>query len=101
MLNCTADYIDLFDTPIFYANRTYNYIRVYTNREGFVQERVQTNNNYYNTTTLTEVNVSNSFFARRDCADICITSFAFLFVLILIFNCITEFISRWGLFKWN
>ena len=101
MLNCTADYIDLFDTPILYANRTYNYIRVYTNREGFVQERVQTNNNYYNTTTLTEVNVSNSFFARRDCADICITSFAFLFVLILIFNCITEFISRGGLFKWN
>ncbi len=101
MLNCTQDYIDLYKVPVLEPNHSYNYIRVYANREGFVQERVQITNNYYTTTTLTEVNVSNSFFARQDAPSICITAFAFLFVLILIFNTITEFISRGGLFKWN
>ncbi len=101
MLNCTADYIDLFKESVLSANNTYDYIRVYTNREGFVQQRVQVTNNYYSTTTLQEVNVSNSFFARQDASNICITAFAFLFVIILIFNCVTEFISRGGLFKWT
>lgn len=101
MLNCTADYIDLYSEPILYANNTYKYIRVYTNREGFIQERINTTGNYYNTTALTEVNVSNSFFARQDASNICITAFSFLFVIILIFNTLTEFISRGGLFKWN
>ena len=101
MHNCTVDYIDLYDTPVLYANTSYRYIRVYTNREGFIQERVNNTGNYYSTTTLTEVNVSNSFFARKDASDICITSFAFILVVILIFNVVTEFISRGGLFKWN
>lgn len=100
MHNCTADYIDLYDVATLEPNNTYKYIRVYTNREGFVQERVNTTGNYYTTQTLVEVNVSNSFFARKDAPDICITAFAFLFVIILIFNVLTEFISRGGLFKW-
>ena len=99
MLNCTYDYIDLCETPTISANTSYKYIRVYTNREGFVQER--TGNTGYYSTTATEVNVSNSFFARQDASNICITAFAFIFVVILIFNCVTEFISRGGLFKWN
>lgn len=99
MINCTADYIDLIDTPIISNNTSYTYIRVYTNREGFVQER--TGNTGYYSTIGQEVNVSNSFFARQDASDICITSFAFIFVIILIFNCLTEFINRGGLFKWT
>lgn len=98
MLNCTADYIDLIDTPTIQPQTTYNYIRVYTNREGFVQERSGTSG-YYGSTA-TEVNVSNSFFARQDAGNICFTAFAFIFVIVLIFNCITEFISKGGLFKW-
>lgn len=101
MHNCTADYMDLYKVPQLIAGNTYEYIRVYTNREGFVQERINTTSNYYTTTTLTEVNVSNSFFARQDADEICITSFFFLLVIILIFNTITEFISRGGLFKWS
>lgn len=97
MLNCTTDYIDLIETPTIPSNTNYKYIRVYANREGFVQERTATTGYY--STTATEVNVSNSFFARQDASDICITAFAFIFVIILIFNCITEFISKGGLFK--
>lgn len=99
MLNCTSDYIDLIDTPTIAPNTNYNYIRVYTNREGFVTER-SSSTGYYGTTAV-QVNVSNSFFARQDAPNICITAFAFLFVIILIFNCLTEFISRGGLFKWT
>ncbi len=99
MISCTSDYIDLIDTPSIPSNSSYTYIRVYANREGFVQER--TANTGYYTTTGYEVNVSNSFFARQDASNICITAFAFLFVIILIFNCLTEFISRGGLFKWT
>lgn len=97
MLNCTTDYIDLVETPTIASNTNYKYIRVYANREGFVQER--TGSTGYYGTTATEVNVSNSFFARQDASNICITAFAFIFVIILIFNCITEFISKGGLFK--
>lgn len=100
MLNCTSDYIDLTDTSYIGTNTNYNYIRVYTNREGFVVERSGYTGNY-TTYTTTEVNVSNSFFARQDASNICITAFAFIFVVILIFNCVTEFISRGGLFKWT
>lgn len=99
MINCTSDYIDLIESPTIPSNSSYNYIRVYTNREGFVQERTGTTG-YYSTTGF-EVNVSNSFFARRDALDICGVSFVFLFVIILIFNTLTEFLSRGGLFKWG
>ena len=99
MINCTSDYIDLINTPIISSNSSYTYIRVYTNREGFVQER--TGNTGYYTTTGSEVNVSNSFFARRDSLDICVVSFIFLFVIILLFNTLTEFLTRGGLFKWG
>ena len=98
MLNCTADYIDLLDTDYVGTNTTYNYIRVYTNREGFVVER-QGNTSNYSTLTGYEVNVSNSFFARQDADEICITSASFILVIILIFNTVTEFINRGGLFR--
>lgn len=99
MINCTSDYIDLIDSPSIPSNTSYNYIRVYTNREGFVQERTA-NTGYYSTVGYS-VNVTNSFFARNDASNICIVSFFFIFVIMLIFNTLTEFISRGGLFKWG
>lgn len=98
MINCTADYIDLCDVSFIGTNTNYNYIRVYTNREGFVVER-EGNTSNYSTISTTEINVSNSFFARQDCADICVCSLCFILVVVLIFNTVTEFISKGGLFK--
>ena len=98
MINCTVDYIDLTNQDYIYENSTYDYIRVYSNREGFVCERTGTTGRY-NTIVGTEVNVSNSFFARQDASDICITSASFILVIVLIFNVLTEFIQKGGLFK--
>lgn len=98
MINCTVDYIDLTNQQYIDENSTYDYIRVYSNREGFVFERSGTTGRY-NTIVGTEVNVSNSFFARQDSSDICITSASFILVIVLIFNVLTEFIQRGGLFK--
>ena len=98
MINCTVDYIDLTNQDYIYENSTYDYIRVYSNREGFVSERTGTTGRY-NTIVGTEVNVSNSFFARQDASDICITSASFILVIVLIFNVLTEFVQRGGLFK--
>ena len=97
MINCTADYIDLIDTPSIPSNTNYNYIRVYSNKEGFIVER--SGNTGYYTTTATPVNVTDSFFARRDCLDICCISFIFIFLLVFIFNILTEFLNKGGIFK--
>lgn len=98
MLNCTNDYIDLLDTNFVDTNTTYNYIRVYKNREGFVLKKQGYTSNY-STLTAVEVNVSNSFFARQDCHSICICSLCFILVIVLIFNVVTEFLQKGGLFR--
>ena len=97
LLNCTADYIDLIDTPSIPSNTSYNYIRVFTNKEGFVVER-STTSGYYATTGV-PVNVTDNFFARRDCFDICAISFIFILLCFFIFNLLTEFINKGGIFK--
>ena len=97
MINCTSDYIDLVNVPFIASNTSYDYIRVYCNREGFVQEK-QANTNNYTTITTTPVTVSNSFFARRDCFFIMGSALILVISIRVIFNCVTEFIQKGGLF---
>lgn len=96
MLNCTNDYIDLTTQSSIPSNTNYEYIRVYSNREGLVQLRSNTTGYYGTTATL--VNVTDSFFARRDCLDITCVSFVFIFLLLFIFNTVTEFLNKGGIF---
>lgn len=97
LLNVTNDYIDLINTPFVNYNQNYTYIRVYNNREGFVVMRSSSTGNY-NTITASEVNVTDDFFARRDSFTILGCAFIFLFAVVLIFNRVTEFINKGGLF---
>lgn len=96
--NITADYIDLYDVPQLESNHSYTYIRVFYDRPGLVDYKVTTTNNYYQTTTLKPVNVSDDFFARNDSFHILgVTAIIILFLGWGI-NCVTEFFNKGGLF---
>lgn len=95
-ITTNADYLDLVTSPVINQGSNYDYIRVFLDRPGFVIERSITNS----TSTLrgTLVNVSDDFFARSDAFSICGCTLCLFILLIWVFNCITEFFNKGGLF---
>lgn len=65
---------------------------------GLVDYRTRTTGTMYQTTTLKPVNVSDDFFARTDAMPICVVTMILMLLFIWVFNCLTEFFNRGGLF---
>ena len=59
----------------------------------------------YNTTGMTtssvllSANLSDDFFARSDAFPICGITLCLVLLLVWVFNCLTEFFNKGGLFK--
>lgn len=81
--NINADYIDLYDVPQLVAGNSYTYIRVFFDRPGLIDYRVNNYSQYQQTTTLKPVNVSDDFLARTDAFPIlrCNCNYYFVFRL--------------------
>ena len=47
-----------------------------------------------------EIDVSNDFWDRPDCSELCTAIFIIVLLLITVINSVTEFVQRGGLIKW-
>lgn len=95
-INITSDYIDLVDVPVINSGDDYNYIRIYPEIPGLVTQR--TSSNTINTIIADPVNVSDDFFSRKDAFSICGCTLILMILLVWVFNCLTEFFNKGGLF---
>lgn len=50
--------------------------------------------------TFPEVEISQDFWDRPDCSELCTAIFIIVLLLITVINSITEFVQRGGLIKW-
>lgn len=94
----TRDYVDLYNKRSF-QNETATYYRIYYNySSGLVQERTRTFSSY-NLTTFAELPTSREVFDRPDFANILSCVFFVCIFGILLFNVITSFVRKGGLFN--
>lgn len=94
----TRDYVDLYNKRSF-QNETATYYRIYYNySSGLVQERIRTFSSY-NPTTFSELPTSREVFDRPDFCNILSCVFFVCIFGILLFNIITSFIRKGGLFN--
>ena len=93
----TRDYVDLYNKSSF-RDETAIYYRIYYNySSGLVQERKRTFSSY--NTTFSELPTSREVFDRPDFANILSCVFFVCIFGILLFNIITSFVRKGGLFN--
>lgn len=93
----TRDYVDLYNKRSF-RNETVTYYRIYYNySSGLVQERTRTFSSY--DTTFSELPTTREVFDRPDFANILSCVFFVCIFGILLFNIITSFVRKGGLFN--
>lgn len=94
----TRDYVDLYNKSSF-QNETATYYRIYYNySSALIQERTRTFSSY-NPTTFAELPTSREVFDRPDFVNILSCVFFVCIFGILLFNIITSFIRKGGLFN--
>lgn len=93
------DYIDLYDVSTLEPNNTYNYIRVFYDRPGIIEERTLDTTGQVGNIELNQYNTSSDFFARTDAFNICGCTFLLMCLLVWVFNCVTELFNKGGLFS--
>lgn len=93
----TRDYVDLYNKGSF-RDETVTYYRIYYNySSGLVQERTRTFSSY--NTTFAELPTSREVFDRPDFCNILSCVFFVCIFGILLFNIITSFVRKGGLFN--
>lgn len=93
----TRDYVDLYNKSSF-RDETVIYYRIYYNySSGLVQERTRTFSSYK--TTFAELPTSREVFDRPDFCNILSCVFFVCIFGILLFNIITCFVRKGGLFN--
>lgn len=94
----TRDYVDLYNKSSF-QNETATYYRIYYNYSaGLVQERSRTFSSY-SPTYFSELPTSREVFDRPDFANILSCVFFVTIFGIMLFNIITSFVRKGGLFN--
>lgn len=94
----TRDYVDVYNKRSF-QNETATYYRIYYNySSGLIQERTRTFSSY-NATTFAELPTSREVFDRPDFVNILSCVFFVCIFAILLFNIITSFVRKGGLFS--
>ena len=94
----TRDYVDVYNKSVF-QNETATYYRIYYNySSGLVQERTRTFSSY-NPTTFALLPTSREVFDRPDFVNILSCVFFVCIFGILLFNIITSFVRKGGLFN--
>lgn len=91
------DYITLYNQPQGY-NNTLNYYRIYFNYDRFMYAQGQQQFTSYNPTTFQNVDVSNSWWYRKDLSDILLSVFIIAIFFVFIFNIMTSCVKKGGLF---
>ena len=92
----SSDYITLYNKPQGY-NETLPYYRIYDKEGFFYSEGTQTFSQY-NTTTFTEIPVSNNWMYRQDIDKIFLVCFIIFFMFIFTFNIVTSVFKKGGVF---
>lgn len=93
----TRDYVDLYNKSSF-RDETATYYRIYYNySSGLVQERKRTFSSF--NTTFSELPTSREVFDRPDFCNILSCVFFVCIFGILLFNIITSFVRKGGLFN--
>lgn len=92
----SSDYITLYNQPTA-TNETLQYYRIFTNYENFMYVTGFTDFRY-NTSTFTEISVSNNWLYRNDIDKIFTVSFFFILLFIFVFNIVTSVFKKGGVF---
>ena len=94
----TDDYVDLYPKASF-TNETTDYYRIYYNYSaGLVQKKSRTFGNYY-VTTFDVLPTTREVFDRPDFSNILSCVFFVTIFGILLFNIITSFVRKGGIFN--
>lgn len=91
------DYITLYNRPSGY-NQTLPYYRIYFNYDRFMYSEGQTQFTSYNTTYFQDIDVSNSWWYRKDLSDILLSVFIIALFFVFIFNIMTSCVKKGGVF---
>lgn len=92
------DYITLYNQPVGY-NNTLDYYRIYFNYDRFMYSQGVSQFSGYNPTNFADIPVSQSWWYRRDLADILLSVFIIVLFFVFIFNIMTSCVKKGGLFS--